>query len=131
MLKPCPYVLGFQPERTADRHEGEWPARVIAEKPILSFRRALNKRPLRLKLHTKREKGIFEHSVHQRGLRAQRSEFDPKVEELLWQYAVIGRPLRCPSLASGRRPACLALVGGCVQYTCHPLSVWIQGFTGT
>ena len=23
MLKLCPYVLGFQPERTADRHEGE------------------------------------------------------------------------------------------------------------
>jgi len=70
MLKLCPYVLGFQPERSADGHEGEEPARVIAEKPILSLPRASNKPLLRLKLFLKAEKGIFEHSVHQRGLRA-------------------------------------------------------------
>jgi hypothetical protein len=70
MLKLCPYVLGFQSERSADGHEGEEPARVIAEKPILSLPRASNKPLLRLKLFLKAEKGIFEHSVHQRGLRA-------------------------------------------------------------
>ena len=82
MLKLCPYVLGFQPERSADGHEGEEPARVIAEKPILSLPRALNKPLLRLELFMKAEKGIFEHGVHQRRLRAHDRQPDPRVEEL-------------------------------------------------
>lgn len=68
MLKLCPDVLGFQSERVTDGHEGEEPARVIAEKPILSLPRALSKPRLRLKLFLKAEKGIFEHGVHQRVL---------------------------------------------------------------
>ena len=93
MLKLCPYVLGFKSERMADRHEGEQPARVIAEKLTLGLPRALNKRLPRLKLFLKAEKGIFEHGVHQRGLRAHDRQPDPRVEELLRQCAVIGRPL--------------------------------------
>ena len=92
MLKPFPDVVRFQPERIADRHEGEEPARVVAEKPLLSLPRALNKPLLRLKLFMKAKKSIFEHSVHQRRLRAYGSEFDPRVEELLWPYTDIGRP---------------------------------------
>jgi hypothetical protein len=103
MLKLSPYVLLFQPERIADRHEGDEPARVIAEKPILSLLRALNKPLLCLKLFMKTEKSIFEHSLHQRRLRARDSEFDPRVEELLWQHANIGRPLIPGFLVCRRR----------------------------
>ena len=78
--KPFPYVMRFQPERIADRHEGEEPARVIAEKPLLSLTRALNKPLLRLKLFMKAEKSIFEHSVHQRPFRAYGSEFDRELK---------------------------------------------------
>jgi hypothetical protein len=41
MLKLFSYVLLFQPECIADRHEGEEPARIIAEKPILSLPRGI------------------------------------------------------------------------------------------
>jgi hypothetical protein len=102
MLKLRPYVLGFQPERVTDGHEGEEPTRVIAEKPILSLPRALSKRLLRLKLFLKAEQGIFEHSVHQRGLRAHGSKFDPRVKELSWRHADSGRPL-IPGSPGGRR----------------------------
>jgi hypothetical protein len=34
MLKLLSDVVRFEPERTADRHEGEEPAGIIAEKPI-------------------------------------------------------------------------------------------------
>jgi hypothetical protein len=37
MPKLFPNVARFQPERSADRHEGEQPARVIAEKPGLGL----------------------------------------------------------------------------------------------
>jgi hypothetical protein len=63
MLKLLPYVLRFQLERITDRHEGEDPARVIAEKPFFSLLRALNEPLLRLKLFLKTEESIFEHSV--------------------------------------------------------------------
>src|SRR3990172_6738188 len=99
----------------ADRHEGKEPARVIAEKPILSLPRATNRPLLRLKLFLKAEKGIFEHGVHQRGLRAHDRQPDPRVEELLWQCAVIGRPLVCRGSASGHRPAGMALVSGVLR----------------
>jgi hypothetical protein len=82
MPKLFPYVPRFQPERIADRHQGERPARVVAEKPILSLPRAPHKPLIRLELFMKAEKGIFEHGVHQRGLRAHGSEFDPRVKEL-------------------------------------------------
>jgi hypothetical protein len=55
MLKLPPSVLRFQPERIADRHEGEEPAKVVAEKPILSLTRALNKPLILLKLFMKAE----------------------------------------------------------------------------
>jgi hypothetical protein len=102
MLKLCPDVLRFHPERVADGHEGEEPARVIAEKPILSLPPALSIPRFRLKLFLKAEKGIFEHGVHQRGLRAHGSEFDPRVEELFRSHADIGRPL-IPGGPVGRR----------------------------
>jgi hypothetical protein len=96
-----PYELRLQSEHIANRHEGKKPARVIAEKPILSLPCTLNKPLLRLKLFMKAEKSIFEHCVHQRRLRAHGSEFDPRVEELLWRYTDIGR-LFIPGLpASG------------------------------
>src|SRR5262245_30974190 len=69
MLKFLPYELRFQPKRITDRHEGEEPARVIAEKPLLSFPRALHKPSLRLKLFMKATEGIFERRVQQRLLR--------------------------------------------------------------
>jgi hypothetical protein len=56
------YVLLVQPEGIADRHKGEEPAGIIAEKPILSLPRTLNKPLLRLKLFMKTEKSIFEHT---------------------------------------------------------------------
>jgi hypothetical protein len=61
MLKLLPYVLRFQPERIADRHEGEEPARGIAEKPSFSLPRALQEPSLRLKLLLKTQEGVFEH----------------------------------------------------------------------
>src|SRR6266508_8342 len=76
-LEHLPHVVRFQPECVADRQEGEEPARVIAEKPILSLPRALHEPLLRLKLFLKAEKSIFEYGVHQCRLRAHGSEFDP------------------------------------------------------
>lgn len=93
MLKLLPYVLRFQPKRITDRHEGEEPARVIAEKPFLSLPRALHKPSLRLKRFMKTEEGIFEHRVHQRRLRAHFNPADRRVEELFRKRADIGRPL--------------------------------------
>jgi len=93
MLELFPYVPGFQPKRIADRHEGEEPARVIAEKPILSLPRALDEPLIRLKLFMKADKSIFEYSVHQCPLRAHGSEFDPRVEKLFRKHAAAGGPL--------------------------------------
>jgi hypothetical protein len=93
MLKLLPYVLRFQPEGITDRHEGEEPARVIAEKPSFSLPRALHEPLLRLKLLLKTEEGIFEYRVHQRGLWAHFQWADPRVEELFRKPANIGRPL--------------------------------------
>ena len=94
MLEPLPQELGFQFERITDRHEGEEPARVIAEKPILGLPRpALDIRYRRLKLFLKTQKGIFEHCIHQCRLWAHASESDPRVEELFRQHTDIGRPL--------------------------------------
>jgi hypothetical protein len=115
MLKPFPYVLRRQPERIADRQEGEEPARVITEKPILSLPSALNKPLLRLKLLMKAEKSIFEHSIHQRRLRADGSEFDPRVEELFRKHAVVGWPLICGGSAGGDRLASLPLASGDIR----------------
>jgi hypothetical protein len=64
MLKLLSDVVRFEPERTADRQKGEEPARIIAEKPLLGFPRIPHKPWLGLKLPTKAEKSIFEHSVH-------------------------------------------------------------------
>ena len=105
MLELFPYVPRFQPERIADRHEGEEPARVIAEKPILSLARALHVPLIRLKPFMKAEKSIFEHSVHQRRLRAYGSEFDPRVEELFRKHAAAGRPRISGGSAGNYRPA--------------------------
>ena len=93
MLQLFSDVVRFQPEGIADRHEGEQPARVIAEEPILRFPRALNKPWLRLKVFMKAEKSVFEHSVHQRRLRAHCGEFDPTVEELFRKHAGAGGAL--------------------------------------
>jgi hypothetical protein len=105
MLKLLPYVLRFQPERVTDRHEGEEPAGVVAEKPILSLPRALKKPLLCFKLFMKAEKSIFEHSVHQRRLRAYGSEFDPRVEELFRKHAAAGRPCISGGSAGNHRLA--------------------------
>jgi len=94
----------------ADRHEGEEPARVIAKKPILSLPRALNKPLLRLKLFLKAEKGIFEHRVHQRRLRAHDRQPDPSVEELFRRNVDIGQPVIPGGPAGGHRLARLASV---------------------
>jgi hypothetical protein len=80
MFKLFPWVLRCQPERITDGHEGEEPARVIAEKPIFSLPRTLHKPLIRLKLFMKTEKSIFEHSAHQCRLRVYGSEFDSRVE---------------------------------------------------
>jgi hypothetical protein len=96
MPKLHPYELRLQSKCITDRDKGEKPARVIAEKPILSLPRALHKPPLLFKLLLKTQEGIFEYRIHQRRLRAHFSEFDPRVEELLWQYADIG-----PSIIPG------------------------------
>jgi hypothetical protein len=101
MLKLLPYVLRFQPERITDRHEGEEPVRVIAEKPLLSLPRALSKPSLRLKLFMKTAEGIFEHSVQQRRLRAHLHPADPRVEELFPKRADIG-PTLVPGISIPR-----------------------------
>jgi hypothetical protein len=80
----------LQPERIADRHEGEKTAKIIAKKPLLSLPRAPHKSRLRFKLFMKAEKRIFEHGVHQCRLRAHGSEFDSTVEELFRKRAAIG-----------------------------------------
>ena len=81
MFELLSYVVGFQPQCIADRQEGKEPARVIFEEPILSLSRALH-RLRRFKLLMKAEKCVFEHSIHQGGLRAHRGELDSCVEEL-------------------------------------------------
>jgi hypothetical protein len=88
-----PDVARFQSERNADRHEGEQPARVIAEKPGLSFKGAIDEPWHRLRLFIKAEKSNFEHGVHQRRLRTHGREFDPRVEELFLQHAVFRWPV--------------------------------------
>jgi len=85
--------MRLQPERIADRHEGEKTAKIIAKKPLLSLPRAPHKPRLRFKLFMKAEKRIFEHSVHQCRLGAYGCEFDSRVEELFRKQATIGGPL--------------------------------------
>lgn len=67
--------------------------RVIGEEPFLGFSCAPHKPSLRLKLFVKAAKGIFEHSVHQRRLRAHFSPADLRFENLFRKHADIGRPL--------------------------------------
>jgi hypothetical protein len=105
VLELFPYVPRFQPERFADGHEGEKTAKIIAEKPLLSLLRALTKPLIRLKLFIKAEKSIFEHSVHQRRLRAHGSEFDSRVEELFRKHAAAGGPLISAGPAGDQRLA--------------------------
>src|SRR4029453_15883978 len=105
-LKLLPYVLRFQPKRITDRHEGEEPERVIAEKPFLSLPRALHEPSLRLKLLMKAEEGIFEHRVHQRRLRTHFNPADRRVEELFRKRADIGRPLVTGVPVPRCRPGC-------------------------
>lgn len=95
MSKLHPYELRFQSERCTDVQEGEELLRVIAKEPFFSLARlrALDRPRPNLELLAKANESIFEHSVHQRRLRAHGGEFDPRVEELLWQYADMGRPL--------------------------------------
>jgi hypothetical protein len=83
----------LQPERVADRHEGEKTAKIIAKKPLLSLPRASHKLGLRFKLFMQAEKRIFEHGVHQSRLGAHGCEFDSRVEELFRKQAAIGGPL--------------------------------------
>jgi hypothetical protein len=63
----------------------------------------------------KAEKSIFEHGVHQRGLRAHGSEFDPRVEELFRKHAGVGCPIICGGPAGGHRLACWASVSGAMR----------------
>ena len=111
MPQLVPYVIGFQPKRCADRPEGEKPLRVIAEKPILCFPRLLNEPALLFKPFLKAEKSIFEHSVHQRGLRAHGSETDPGVEKPIKKHAVAGRPLIRGGSPGGDPPGRLFSIG--------------------
>jgi hypothetical protein len=93
MFKLLPYIFRFQPEHVTNRHEGEEPVRIIAEKPFLSLPRALDKPLVRLKLLMKTEESIFEHSVHQRRFWTCFNLADPMVEEWFRKQADIGRPL--------------------------------------
>jgi len=97
--------MRLQPERIADRHEGEKTAKIIAKKPLLSLPRAPHKPRLRFKLFMKAEKRIFEHSVHQCRLGAYGCEFDSRVEELFRKQAAIGRPLICGGSTGGHELA--------------------------
>jgi len=94
MPKLFPIVARFQPERSADRHEGEQPARVIAEKSGLSLARAIDESWRRLRLFIRAEKSIFEHGVHQRRLRTHGGEFDPQVKELFLHCVERAGPTR-------------------------------------
>ena len=105
MLELFPDVLWFQAEHMADRHKGEQPARVSAEKPILSFAPALNMPGIRLKLLMKAEKSIFEHSVHQRCLRTDEGEIDPRIKQLFRKHAGAGCALIRGGTAGGHRLA--------------------------
>jgi hypothetical protein len=104
--------MWFQSKRVTDRQEGEEPARVVVEKPILSLARALTRPLLRLNLFMKAKKSIFEHGIHQCRLGAYGSQFDPRVKEPFRKHGDGARPLICGGSTGGYRLACLAAVSG-------------------
>ena len=93
MPKSLPDDVRFKSQGVTDGDEGKEPVGIISEKPLLSLLSLPVRLAVHLKLFVKAEEGIFEHPIHQCGLRAHLGEADLIIKELFRLHTDIGRPV--------------------------------------
>jgi hypothetical protein len=93
MPKSLPDDVRLKSQGVTDGDEGKEPVGIISEKPLLSLLSLPVRLAVHLKLFVKAEEGIFEHPIHQCGLRAYLGEADLIIKELFRLHTDIGRPV--------------------------------------